>query len=222
MGGYDPAQVDRALAERDERLDQLEREAQQLAGRVIDAERRLRAQVSGIAEAAGAIGGLGRRLDELGGQARRRAVKLRLGAREAVQLAERATELSRLRQELGPVIAELARMAGIRLGGEAGSPGAGEGPPGGAYRGEVEVEVGPLRDFAQLTRFEDAVAGIGAASEVRVSSFSRGRATFSMRFARPVDLVGELEQRTPFPFSVRAAGADGVVLDVADQPRDAA
>lgn len=56
MGGYDPAQVDRALAERDERLDQLEREAQQLAGRVIDAERRLRAQVSGIAEAAGAIG----------------------------------------------------------------------------------------------------------------------------------------------------------------------
>lgn len=56
-------------------------------------------------------------------------MKLRLGAREAVQLAERATELSRLRQELGPVIAELAGMAGIRLGGEAGSPGAGEGRP---------------------------------------------------------------------------------------------
>jgi hypothetical protein len=82
----------------------------------------------------------------------------------------------------------------------------------------VEVEVGPLRDFAQLTSFEEAASEIEAAEEVRVSDFSGGRATFSMSFARPVDLVRELEERSPFEFSVRAASGDGVVLDVAQGP----
>ena len=41
MGGYDPAQVRAAIDERDERLVQLEREAQQLARRVIETEKRL-------------------------------------------------------------------------------------------------------------------------------------------------------------------------------------
>jgi hypothetical protein len=216
LGGYDRAAVDEALRERDERLEQLEREAQQLAKRVIDTEKRVRAEVE--AERGGAapdadesLGFLGRRLEAMQENARRRAGRLRLSAQEAVQVRDRVTELSSLRDELGTLVAELAGLAGIRVGGGVEAPPA---PADGVYSGPVEVEVGPLRDFAQLTSFEDAASGIEAAEEVRVSDFSGGRATFSMSFAQPVNLVRELEQRSPFGFSVRAASGDGVVLDL--------
>ena len=71
------------------------------------------------------------------------------------------------------------------------------------YSGSVEVEVGPLPDFAQLTRFEDAVASIDSGGDVQLRNFADGRATFSVSFAEPLELVKELEQRAPFPFSVR-------------------
>ena len=127
-------------------------------------------------------------------------------------------ELSRLRGELASVVTDLAAVAGI---------GAGSGeraPADGVYSGSVEVEVGPLRDFAQLTLFEDAASSIEAASDVQIRNFAGGRATFSMNFAQPVELVRVLEERTPFPFSVRDAGPDGIVLDVArgDETREAA
>ena len=37
---------------------------------------------------------------------------------DAVQISERVTELTKLRDELGARVAELAGMAGIKLGGE--------------------------------------------------------------------------------------------------------
>ncbi len=45
-----------------------------------------------------------------------------------------------------------------------------------------------------------------------------------MNFAQPVELVRSSSERTPFPFSVRAAGPDGIVLDVGrgDETRQAA
>jgi hypothetical protein len=82
------------------------------------------------------------------------------------------------------------------------------------YAGRVEVEIGPLRDFAQLTGLEDAAARIRGASEIHVKRFSRGRATVSMNLADPVELLRELEERAPFDFVVRDTRHDGVVLDV--------
>ena len=82
------------------------------------------------------------------------------------------------------------------------------------YAGEVEVEVGPLNDFAQLTGFEDAAAGIDGASEITVKRFSGGRATVSMNLEDPVDLLRELEERAPFDFVVRDTRRDGLILDV--------
>ena len=70
-------------------------------------------------------------------------------------------------------------------------------------RAMVEVEVGPAQDFAQLTRFEDAAAGIDGASEINVKRFSGGRATVSMNLEKPIDLLRELEERAPFEFVVR-------------------
>jgi hypothetical protein len=223
IGGYDPAQVDKAIAERDARLKRLEQEAQRLAQKVIETEQRL--QESG--DATNAAGTLSRRLEEIHDQARRQATRIRMAALEdAVQISERVKELTSLRDELGAKVVDLAGFAGVKAGDE-GADGPfeettadGAEPPGssgnGVYSGDVEVDVGPLRDFAQLSGFEDAAAGIDSASEITVKRFTGGRATFSMNFAQPVELLRELEERAPFEFKVRDTRNDGVTLDVDD------
>jgi len=82
------------------------------------------------------------------------------------------------------------------------------------FDGLVEVEVGPLSDFAQLLGFEDAAGDIGAAEEISVKGFARGRATLHMQFSEPVELLRELEERSPFEFKVRDTRENRVVLDL--------
>jgi hypothetical protein len=242
VGGFDPAQVRAAIDERDERLVRLEREAKALAQRVIDAERRIQAmqgrkggaddvagQPGAEDDSSGPIGAVARRIEEVHAQARRQATRIRMAALEdAVQITDRISELTKLREELSGRVSELAGMAGIKLGaGEgdeatfgratAASNGA---PPDGVYTGSVHVELGPLRDFNQLSLFQDAAAGIDAASEIRVTRVSRGRATVSMNLDSPVELLRELEERAPFEFKVRDTRGDGVVLDIDDADSD--
>ena len=144
---------------------------------------------------------------------------------DAVQMAERVAELTNLRDELGARIAELAEVARARLGMEAEGRPVGTKPAGGSagdgmYSGPIEVEVGPLNDFAQLTGIEDAAAGIDGASDIHVKRFSRGRATISMNLSDPVRLLRELEERAPFDFVVRDTRRDGLILDVDDDGRE--
>ena len=222
FGGYDREQVDAALEARDERLERLEREAKLLAERLSEKERKLHEALGGgggLGEASpGAIGALSRRLEEIHGQARRQATRIRMKAlQDAVQMSDRVTELARLRDELGSRVQELAEVAGIRVGGEE-RPAVGTEPARGAgegvYAGDVELEVGPLSDFSQLAGIEDAAASIEGASRIAVRRFSGGRATLALHLSRPVELLRELERRTPFPFRVRDARGDGVVLEV--------
>ena len=228
--GYDPEEVEAAIQARDARLARLEHEAQRLAERVVERERRLQEALARLEEGSPrAIGQLGRRIEDVYGQARRQATRIRMNALEdAVQISERVSELSRVRDELGARVAELAGLAGIRVStGEQRRP-AGTTPAqasaDGVYAGPVEVEVGPLSDFAQLSGFEDAAAGIDGASEITVRRFAEGRATFSMRLGEPVELLRELEERAPFEFKVRDTRNDGLILDVDDdaEPRRAA
>jgi hypothetical protein len=156
---------------------------------------------------------IGKGIEEIYGQARRQATRIRMKALEdAVQMADRVTELSKLRDELGARVSELADVARARLGIEE----IAEGPADGRYAGEVEVEIGPLRDFAQLTGFQDAAAGVDGASEIRVKRVADGRATVSMNLENPVELLRELEERAPFDFVVRDMRRDQLVLDVDD------
>jgi hypothetical protein len=84
----------------------------------------------------------------------------------------------------------------------------------GVYSGTVEIEVGPLNDFAQLTGFEDAAAGIDGASEIKVKRFSGGRAWVSINLENPIDLLRALEEKAPFDFIARDTRRNGLVLDV--------
>jgi hypothetical protein len=218
LRGYDPEEVDAAIEARDARLARLEREAQRLAERVVEREKRLQDALRKPMTAADVTNrvALSRALasiEEIYGQARRQATRIRMKALEdAVQMADRVTELTRLRDELGTRITELTDVARARLGMEEGA----RAPADGRYAGEVQVEIGPLRDFAQLTMFEDAAAGVDGASDIRVMHFSDRRATLSMNLANPVELLRELEERAPFDFVVRDTRRDGLVLDVED------
>jgi hypothetical protein len=122
----------------------------------------------------------------------------------------------------------LVLLAGTRVGSQAVEPPAQAEPEAvevvGAARvaedvfvGEVELEVGPLSDFAQLVGFEDAAGGIEATREISVKRFAGGRATLEMRLGEPVELLRELEERAPFEFRVRDLRADRLVLDVEDE-----
>jgi hypothetical protein len=218
LRGYDPEEVDAAIDARDARLARLEREAQRLAERVVERERKLQEALRKPVAAAVSKG-----IEEIYGQARRQATRIRMKALEdAVLTSERVKELTGLRDELGARVAELAEVARARLGIEAEGARAEleAGSGNGMYAGLIEVEVGPLTDFAQLTLFEDAAAGIRGASGIHVKRFSRGRATVSMNLADPVELLRELEERAPFDFVVRDMRSDGLVLDVEDDGRD--
>jgi hypothetical protein len=218
LRGYDPEEVDAAIEARDARLARLEREAQRLGERIVEREKRLQEAIRRPMAAAAdtnrvALSRALSSIEEIYGQARRQATRIRMKALEdAVLVADRVTELSKLRDELGALVSELAEVARARLGME----GASQPPAGGRYAGEVEVEVGPLKDFAQLTGFEDAAAGVAGASEIRVKRFSDRRATFSMNLEDPVELLRELEERAPFDFVVRDTRRDGLILDVED------
>jgi hypothetical protein len=209
LRGYDPDEVDAAIEARDARLERLEREAQRLAQRVVEREKRLQEAIRHPMTAAVTKG-----IEEIYGQARRQATRIRMKALDdAVQISDRVTELSKLRDDLTARVSELADTARARLGIED------EAARNGVFTGEIEVEVGPLSDFAQLAGFEDAAAKIKGASEIKVKQFSGGRATVSMNLADPVELLRELEERAPFEFIVRDMRRGGLVLDVdEDQP----
>ncbi len=82
------------------------------------------------------------------------------------------------------------------------------------FEGCVEVDIGPLGDFAQLVGFEDAAREIGATSEISILRFSGGRATLEVTLAEPVELLEELERRCAMEFRVRDNRDGRVVLDV--------
>jgi len=47
-----------------------------------------------------------------------------------------------------------------------------------------------------------------------VKRFARGRATLEVKLIEPVELLRELEERSPFEFRVRDRRRDRLVLDV--------
>lgn len=240
--GYDPDEVDRALADRDAKIARLEFEAQRLSKMIMDQERRLldtlrdhpllgRFNLFGmgpVSTLAGLVAALHRRATRRAERIQRRAM------RDSVHFADRILEMTQLQNELGFSFAELAGRAGIDLGEPASPPHWGsapeepeerqpatavrepaEAPPADAeYTGTVEVEVGPLGDFAQLTGVEDSIGAIEGVGEVQVRNFSDGRAEFAVTLWEPTRLVDEVKLRVPAALNARPQGPRRIVFDV--------
>jgi hypothetical protein len=229
--GYRRSEVDAALVARDARGWALERDAAEaqtlcseaveaasaaevelgsLSAMVIEREREIRGLRERLREAndrydrhTASLEAVSARLEEIQAQARGQATRIRMKAlREAVEVGRRA-------QELSEASGAMAGEAKPERNGHAE-------PERDLFEGLVKVEIGPLDDFSQLVGFEDAAGQIGATSEISVERFSEGRATLSMRLTEPVELLRELEQRSPLEFNVRRTADDNVVLDLDD------
>ncbi|HEX7059621.1 MAG TPA: hypothetical protein VF176_07210 [Solirubrobacterales bacterium] len=228
--GYRRAEVDAALSARDAwemalkrdfedaRAEQrvavdaaarAERELASLSGMVLEREREIRSLTERLHEAnerhdrsIASLEVASARLEEIQSQARGQATRIRMKAlREAVEVGRRAQELVEAQQ---PAVEEPAAANGN-------GHVATDLP--GVFEGLVKVEIGPLGDFSQLVGFEDAIGQLGA-SEISVERFSEGRATLSMRLDEPVELLRELEERSPMEFRVRHTANDNLILDV--------
>ncbi len=160
------------------------------------------------------------RLEELQAQARGQATRIRMKAlREAVELERKVDDLSAAEKADPPAPVPTVSAEGDAPANSNGNAnGNGHVEPGtswepGLYEGKVRLEIGPLGDFSQLVGFEEAVGSLGA-TDISVERFSEGRATFSMRLDRPVDLLRELESISALDFKVRHTAPDNLILDV--------
>jgi hypothetical protein len=232
--GYRPSDVEAAIAARDARSWALERDAEEalkrwreaadvaagaeeelsaLSAMVIEREREIRGLHERLIEAnerhdrsIASLETVSSKLGEIQAQARGQATRIRMKAlREAVEVGRRA-------QELNEVEADASASPG------ASEPGPIEQAAHNFFEGLVKVEIGPLDDFSQLVGFEDAAGQIDATSDISVERFSEGRATLSMRLNEPVELLRELEERSPLEFRVRRSADDNLILDIDDDP----
>jgi hypothetical protein len=214
--GYRRAEVDAAIATRDIRAAQLEKELSNLSSLMVGQEREVETLRESLQTAndrqersLAALEAVARRLEEMHAQARAQATRIRMKAlADAVEINRRVKEIAD-RLEVDPASNGSGPIPIDRTQAE-------------LYEGKVEVDIGPLGDFSQLVGFEDAAGRIGATSEISVSKFSEGRATLSMRLDEPVELLRELERRSPLDFRVRKTGGDRVVLDLDDDAAEAA
>ncbi len=232
--GYRRSDVDAAIAARDAQIWALQRDVEDALGRwrsatgtaadaedelaflsamVIEREREIRGLHERLQEAnerhdrsIGSLESVSARLDEIQSQARGQATRIRMKAlREAVEVGRRAQELSE------------AQSQAVEAVPSANGNGHAERDPQDIFEGLVKVEIGPLDDFSQLVGFEDAAGQIDATAEISVERFSEGRATLSMRLDEPIDLLRELEQRSPLDFRVRHTAGDNLILDIEDE-----
>jgi len=232
--GYRPSDVEAAIAAREARSWALERDAEEalkrwreaaeiaagaeqelaaLSAMVIEREREIRGLHERLIEAnerhdrsIASLETVSSKLGEIQAQARGQATRIRMKAlREAV-------EVGRCAQELNEV------EAGASASPAASEPGPIEQAAQNLFEGLVKVEIGPLDDFSQLVGFEDAAGQIDATSDISVERFSEGRATLSMRLNEPVELLRELEERSPLEFRVRRSADDNLILDIDDDP----
>jgi hypothetical protein len=232
--GYRPSDVEAAIAAREARNWALERDAEEalkrwreaadiavgaeeelvtLSAMVIEREREIRTLHQRLIEAherhdrsIASLETVSSKLGEIQAQARGQATRIRMKAlREAVEVGRRAQELNEAEADAGAAPA-------------AKEPGPIEQAAQNLFQGLVKVEIGPLDDFSQLVGFEDAAGQIDATSDISVERFSEGRATLSMRLNEPVELLRELEERSPLEFRVRRSADDNLILDIDDDP----
>lgn len=202
------AEWERAVAERDGRLQTADAELNCLSGMVLEREREsalLRDQLREAEErherSLEKLEVIIQRVEELQVAARGQATRIRMKAlREAVEVSERAQSLTQ-------------RMD---FAGHGGAPGGSEVEveeiP--LQEGRVEVEVGPLSDFSQLLVFQESAEGLPEVDGVRLERFSDGCATLSINLREPTDLGAALQEAAPLALQQRDATTSTLAFDV--------
>ncbi len=189
------AERDALIVARDERIEELDRLGAHLSRLVVQRERDL--------------GELREQIDEVCSQARGYATRVRMQAlRQAATIAGGNGNGNGSHSPEEPVEAEAEQESGFGVRAAA---------PADLFEGIVQLEIGPLADFSQLVGFEDAAGSIDGTSGISVTRFSRGRASLDVRLSKPIDLIRELGERSPFDFKVRSLRDGRLILDLDDE-----
>ena len=202
------AEWQKALAERDGRLREVDSELLCLSSMVLEREREsalLREQLKEAEErherSLDKLEVIIQRVEEMQAAARGQATRIRMKAlREAIEVSERANSLTQRMDFAGHGdLADEAR----------GEP---EGAP--LQEGDVAVEVGPLSDFSQLLAFQEAAEGLPEVDGVRLERFSDGCATLIVSLREATDLAAALQEAAPLGLQQRRADSSSVAFDV--------
>lgn len=87
-------------------------------------------------------------------------------------------------------------------------------PPPPAAQQTIELEVGPFRDFASLSAFEESLGRLSTIDDVYVRRFEGDRATIEVTLREPTALLDEMTSALPYTLSVDRADADRIAVNV--------
>jgi len=214
------AEWEKAVAERDSRLREVDAEMVCLSRMVLEREHEsslLREQLQSAEErherSLDQLELIVGRVEELQAAARGQATRIRMKAlREAVEVSERANSLTQRMDFAGHGGSDVDDGQEIETGADPASAAAESEIP--LQEGIVEVEVGPLSDFSQLLAFQEAAEGLAVVEGVRLERFSEGCATLMVSLAEPTDLAAALQEAAPLALQQRSATQGSVAFDV--------
>lgn len=208
LGGYDRSQVDAALAAAQSRVARLEADVSALSNRLEDSQQKLSEALARLGEGdpTGTVAALTRAVEEVHEQARRQATRIRMRALEdAVAISDRISEL-----------AGIADPADSRESGFAQRPATEFNSADGSWSGKIQVDAGPISDFAQLTEIEDTLKAVGAVSSVSVRGVSNNRAALSVQIEEPTALIEEIRRNIPFEVKLTEVAPGSLSIEIVD------
>lgn len=208
LGGYDRSQVDSALAAAQSRVARLEADVTALSNRLEDSQQKLSEALARLGEGdpTGTVAALTRAVEEVHDQARRQATRIRMRALEdAVAISDRISEL-----------AGIVDPADSRESGFAQRPATEFNSIDGSWSGKVQVDAGPISDFAQLTEIEDTFKSVPSVSSVSVRGVSDNRAALSVQVEEPTELIEEIRRNIPFEVRLVEVGPGSLSIEIID------
>lgn len=208
LGGYDRAQVDAAFAAVQSRVARLEADMSTLSNQLSDSQQRLSEALARLGEGdpTGTVAALTRAVEEIHEQARRQATRIRMRALEdAVAISDRISALAGITDQTDSGGAGFAQRPATEFNSD-----------GGLWSGKVEVEAGPISDFAQLTEIEDTLKAVQSVSSVSVRGVSNNRATLAVQVEEPTSMIEEIRRGIPFEVTLDTAAPGVLSIEIID------
>jgi hypothetical protein len=87
-------------------------------------------------------------------------------------------------------------------------------PRGNVFDRRVELEAGPFTDFASLSAFERAIAGLPKVEDVYVRRFQGDRAMIEVTLEEPAQLLDAMTEQLPYTLTVDHASGDRIAVSV--------
>lgn len=211
LGGYDRAQVDSAFAAVQSRVARLEADVSSLTNQLSDSQQKLTEALARLGEEdpTGTVAALTRAVEEVHEQARRQATRIRMRALEdAVAISDRISALAGITERPDTQDSGFADRPAAEFRQEEGKDG--------MWTGRVEVEAGPISDFAQLTEIEDTLKGVGSVSSVSVRSVSNNRAKLAVQVEEPTAMIEEIRRGIPFEVALSTETPGSLSIEIID------